>query len=94
MFWSLKIGVPAIRTLPGPIILDDIHLGIDDMVMQLPTRTCSARKDKGKGRSNHSKCEYSGGGDLLGKVARIYAEILPTIFEESYRKHMEEQARK
>lgn len=94
VFWSLKIGLPAISAWPGPVNIDDIHAGIDDLVMQLPNKLCSASRDKDSGRSDHSSCKYSKSGDLMGEVVGIYVQILPTVFEESYRRHMEEQARK
>lgn len=94
VFWSLKLGLPAIRVWPGPVNADDIHMGIDDMVMQLPDRSCCAKKDRASGRSDHSGCGYGGGADLTREVVGIYDRFLPAVFEESYRKHMEEQARK
>ena len=100
-FWFSKIGLPAITAGPGATVnVDDIHLGIDDMVMQLPDRSCSAPptdndNDKdNNGRRNHSGCGRGRGAELMREVVGIYAQVLPTVFEESYKRHMEEQSRK
>ena len=95
VYWSVRIGLPAMSAGPGPVNVDDIHLGIDDIVMQLPNRSCSATDEEpGTGRRNHAGCGHAGGANLMREVVGIYARVLPTILEESYKRHMERQARK
>lgn len=101
--WSLKLNIPALRAWPGPVDTGEISAGIDEMVMQLPDRSCSAKqqqKDDDDGATasgrppDHSGCGYGGAADLTREVVGIYDRFLPAVFEESYRTHMEEQARK
>lgn len=94
VFWSLKIGLPTISAWPGPVNIDKIHEGVDFLAMQLPGRLCTAVRDTKADQLDHSNCQRSRGATLMGEVVRIYDQIMPTVFEDWYRTHMENQAKK
>ena len=90
----MKIGLPTTSSWPGPVNIDDIHVGVDYIAMQLPDRLCTAKKAKFADWLDHSGCQRSGGATLMGEVVQIYDRIMPTVFEDWYRTHIEEQAKK
>lgn len=96
VYGSLIRGLNPIGIWPSTVTSSDIRMSVSDMMRQLKSIHCYKLKETRAYRVDHSICVFTT--ELQKEVDRIKEYVLPLamdmVIDESYRKHMEEQARK